>query len=181
VARSCLRGVIRVITGESIAMCYDRSVEKWHAVLCALRFHPIGARAADDVNGAAHDLARQTAAFAAQRAGLGRVRNASSLGSADSARRAGALKPRSRKPAAGQRRGASGELRLTLSENQSQYLLVEEAQERRAAGLDGRMETDRPAAALPAWRSTGIGVGEEEQILDVAFPAQACWCSRLPR
>ena len=41
------------------------AVEKWHAVLCALLFFiPSGAHAAEDLNGATHDLARQTAAFA---------------------------------------------------------------------------------------------------------------------
>jgi len=43
VARSCLRGVIRVITGESIAMCYDRSRgEMARGSLRAPVLHPIG-------------------------------------------------------------------------------------------------------------------------------------------
>ena len=106
------------------------AVEKWHAVLCALLFFiPWGARAAEDLNGAAHELARQTAAFAGPGEPVSvAYRNASSLGQAELGQARGAFEAALKE--AGLRVSdvaPVAELRLTLSENQSQYLLVEEA------------------------------------------------------
>ena len=153
------------------------AVEKWHAVLCALLFFiPSGAHAAEDLNGAAHDLARQTAAFA----GAGQpvsveYRNASSMGPAELGQARGAFEAALKE--AGLRIGGVApvaELRLTLSENQSQYLLVEEARkgDERQVWMAAWKRTAPAAAASPGMALDRKLVWEqEEQILDVAFPA----------
>ena len=153
------------------------AVEKWHAVLCALLFFiPWGARAAEDLNGAAHELARQTAAFA----GPGQpvsvaYRNVSSVGQAELGQARGAFEAALKE--AGLRVSdvaPVAELRLTLSENQSQYLLVEEA--RKGDERQVWMAAWKRAAPVAA-ASTGMALDrklvweQEEQILDVAFPA----------
>jgi hypothetical protein len=153
------------------------AVEKWHAVLCALLFFiPSGARAADDVNGAAHELARQTAAFAGEAEPVSvEYRNVSSLGSTDFGQARGAFEGALKE--AGLR--VSGvapvaELRLTLSENQSQYLLVEEARkgDQRQVWMAAWKRAEPPAAALPGMAlDRKLKWEQEEQILDVAFPA----------
>jgi hypothetical protein len=66
------------------------------------------------------------------------------------------------------------ELRLTLSENQSQYLLVEEARkgDERQVWMAAWKRAEPAAAALPGMALDRKLVWEqEEQILDVAFPA----------
>jgi hypothetical protein len=153
------------------------AVEKWHAVLCALLFFiPSGARAADDVNGATHDLARQTAAFT----GPGQpvsvdYRNVSSLGPAGIGQTRGAFEAALKE--AGLRVSdvaPVAELRLTLSENQSQYLLVEEARkgDERQVWMAAWKRAEPAVAALPGMALDRKLVWEqEEQILDVAFPA----------
>ena len=153
------------------------AVERWHAVLCALPFLiPSGAQAADDLNGAARDLARQTAAFAGPGEPVSvEYRNASSLeptqlgqarGAFEAALREAGLRVADLAPVA--------ELRLTLSENQSQYLLVEEARkgDQRQVWMAAWKRT-KPATAAPP----GVALDrnlvweQEERILDVAFPA----------
>ncbi len=153
------------------------AVKRWHAVLCALPFFiPPGAHAAEDLNGAAHDLARQTAAFA----GAGEpvsveYRNVSSLGPAEFGQARGAFEAALKE--AGLRVSdvaPVAELRLTLSENQSQYLLVEEARkgDERQVWMAAWKRAEPAAAALPGMALDRKLVWEqEEQILDVAFPA----------
>jgi hypothetical protein len=153
------------------------AVKRWHAVLCALPFFiPSGAHAAEDLNGAAHDLARRTAAFA----GAGEpvsveYRNVSSLGPAELGQARGAFEAALKE--AGLRVSdvaPVAELRLTLSENQSQYLLVEEARkgDERQVWMAAWKRTEPAAAALPGMALDRKLVWEqEEQILDVAFPA----------
>jgi hypothetical protein len=60
-------------------------VKRWHAVLSALLFFlPRGAAAAEDLSGAARELARKTAAFAGRGEPVSASwRNVSSLGSSD--------------------------------------------------------------------------------------------------
>ena len=153
------------------------AVEKWHAVLCALLFFiPSGAHAADDVNGAAHDLARQTAAFT----GPGQpvsvdYRNVSSLGPTGIGQARGAFEA-ARKEAGLRVSDVApvAELRLTLSENQSQYLLVEEARkgDERQVWMAAWNRVEPAAASLPGMALDRKLVWEQqEQILDVAFPA----------
>jgi len=152
------------------------AVEKWHAVLCALLFFiPPGAGAAEDLNGAAHDLARQTAAFAGSGQPVSvEYRNISSLGPADLGQVRGAFEAALKE--AGLRVSdvaPVAELRLTLSESQSQYLLVEEASkgDERQVWM-AAWKRAAPAAALPGVALDRKLVWEQaEQILDVAFPA----------
>ena len=153
------------------------AVEKWHAVLCALLFFiPSGAHAADDVNGAAHDLARQTAAFAGPGEPVSvEYRNVSSLGPAGIGQARGAFEA-ARKEAGLRVSDVApvAELRLTLSENQSQYLLVEEARkgDERQVWMAAWKRAAPAAAASPGMALDRKLVWEqEEQILDVAFPA----------
>jgi hypothetical protein len=153
------------------------AVKGWHAVLCALLFFiPPAAHAAEDLNGAAHELARQTALFA----GPGQpvsvaYGNASSLGSAELSQARGAFEAALKE--AGLRIGdvaPVAELRLTLSENQSQYLLVEEARkdDERQVWMAVWKRAGPAAAASPGMALDRKLVWEqEEQILDVAFPA----------
>jgi hypothetical protein len=153
------------------------AVEKWHAVLCALLFFiPSGAHAAEDLNGAAHDLARQTAVLAGPGQPVSvEYRNVSSLGPVDFGQARGAFEAALKE--AGLRVSdvaPVAELRLTLSENQSQYLLVEEARkgDERQVWMAAWKRAEPAAAASPGMALDRKLVWEqEEQILDVAFPA----------
>jgi len=106
------------------------AVKGCHAVLSALLFLlPLDAQAADDLGGAARELARKAAAFA----GRGETvsvswRNLSGLPSGDLAQARSIFEPALRDSGARLLdSGAAVDLRVTLSENQSQYLLVAEA------------------------------------------------------
>jgi hypothetical protein len=153
------------------------AVKRWHAVLCALLFFILpAAHAAEDLNGAAHDLARQTAAFAGEGEPVAvEFRNASSLGPVEFGQARGAFEAALKE--AGLRVGGVApvaELRLTLSENQSQYLLVEEARkgDERQVWMAAWKRAEPAAAASPGMALDKKLVWEqEEQILDVAFPA----------
>jgi len=153
------------------------AVKRWHAILCALLFFiPSGARAAEDLNGAAHSLARQTAAFAGPGQPVSvEYRNVSSLGAAELGQARSAFEAALKE--AGLRVSdvaPVAELRLTLSENQSQYLLVEEARkgDERQVWMAAWTRAAPVAAALPGVALDRRLVWEqEEQILDVAFPA----------
>jgi len=106
------------------------AVKRWHAVSAALLFclQP-AARAADDLAGATRELARKTAAFAGRGEPVSVAwRNVSSSGAAaySQARSAFELALRD----LGNRVtevAPVAEIHLTLSENQTQYLIVEEA------------------------------------------------------
>jgi hypothetical protein len=153
------------------------AVKRWHAGLCALPFFILpAAHAAEDLNGAAHDLARQTAVFAGEGEPVSvEYRNASSLGAAELGQARGAFEAALKE--AGLRVSdvaPVAELRLTLSENQSQYLLVEEARkgDERQVWLAAWKRSEPAAASLPGMALDRKLVWEqEEQILDVAFPA----------
>ena len=130
------------------------AVEKWHAVLCALLFFiPSGARAADDVNGAAHKLARKTAAFAGEGEPVSvEYRNVSSLGPAELGQARGAFEAALKE--AGLRVSdvaPVAELRLTLSEKRA----------RATSGGFGWPRGSGPHRQPPcrAWRSTGSWCG----------------------
>jgi hypothetical protein len=151
------------------------AVKGWPAVFTALLFFlPTAATAAQDLSGAARELARKTAAFAGRGDTVSvTCRNAASerpgaLGELRSAFEA-ALQE------AGLRLGDAGgavEARLTLSEDQSQYLLVEEARkgdERQVwiASWKREAAANRSPARLTldkrrVWE-------QDEQILDAAF------------
>ena len=151
-------------------------VKRWHAVLFALPFFfPPGATAADDVGGAARELARKTAGLVGKGASVAITwRNLSSLESTavqaraafESALQDAGVRLSDNSPAA--------EARLTVSENATQFLLVEEAS-----------KGDEHQVWLTFWKRSGMltaptpGITlekkllweQDEQILDVAFPA----------
>jgi hypothetical protein len=104
-------------------------VKRWLAAPAALLlFFPAAAAAAQDSSGAVRELARRTAVFAAKGDTVAvTCHNLSSQLPAALAELCGAFTAALRE--AGLRSGGSGavEAQLTLSEDQSQYLLVEEA------------------------------------------------------
>lgn len=132
------------------------------------------AGAADDLNAAARELAQKTATFAGRGEPVSLAwRNLSSLTPAESANARAAFES-SLKSAGGRVSEVAPlvETRVTISQNQSQFLLVEEARkgdDRQVWFADWKRaptETAAPRATLEkklAWE-------QEEQILDVAFP-----------
>lgn len=146
------------------------------AVLCALwMFLPRGAPAADSVDGAARELAWKTASFAGKGEPVALTwRNQSSLASPEAGRARAVFEAAFREAG-----GAFGEtasavdVRLTVSENGTDYLLVEEARkgDQRLVWLAAWKRADTlPAAALTATLEKKLVWEQDEQILDVAFP-----------
>ena len=131
--------------------------------------------AADDLKSAARELARKTVAFA----GAGQLvsvawRNLSSLGSAELADARDAFGP-AFKAAGGIASDAAGavEARITISENASQYLLVEEVRrgdERQVWLAPWNRAAASPALAPGAALEKRLVWEQDEQILDAAFP-----------
>ena len=153
------------------------AVKGWPAALSALLyFLPPVATAADDANGAARELARKTAAFAGRNESIMAVwRNISSLPSPEFSRTRMAFEA-ALKDAGGRltETSASIEARLTLSENRTQYLLVEEVRK----GEDRQVWiASWTRAAPPSLTATAIRIDkklvweQEEPMLDIAFPA----------
>src|ERR1700678_4353143 len=151
------------------------AVKRWYAVLSALLLLAPGARAADDLNGAAVILARKTAAFAGRGEAIAvSYRNISSLGAAELAQTRTAFEAALRD--AGCRpvdSAAVTEARVSISENAAQYLMVEEARK----GEDRQVwiaSWARAPAALA--KSGGVALDRKqvwqqaEPILDIAFP-----------
>jgi hypothetical protein len=158
------------------------AVKGWQAVLAAVIaaiLLPIsGASAADDLNAAATTLARKTAAFAGRGETVAiAYKNVSSLAPAEwtGVRTAfeSTLRDAGARPADSSAGVGAVEVRLTVSETPSQYLLVAEARRgddkqvwfaswNRTAG-----EPVKPSGVSldlkPVWRQT-------EQILDIGFP-----------
>jgi hypothetical protein len=156
------------------------AVKRWHAVLSALLFFiPPGAIAADDVGGAARELARKTAAFLGKGAQVAVTWHtvsspepASLEAAAGQARTAfeGALEE------AGLRMGEvapAAELRMTVSANAAQFLMVEEAAKGEEHQVWIAWWKRGEGAAAPA---RGVGIEkklvweQDEEILDIAFP-----------
>jgi hypothetical protein len=139
------------------------AVKEWLRFFCALLFLlPSGASAADDLGGAARELARKTAAFAGRGESVSvSWRNISSLPPGDLAQARAAFEGALRESGARAAEGGTVEIRITLSESQAQYLLVGEA----------RKGDDRQAL-IAAWkRPTGnaasapAGVALERRLL----------------
>ncbi len=171
-------------------MCYDRGVNRWLAVFSALLvLLPRGAQAADDLNGAVRELARKTVAYAGRGEPVSLAwRNLSTLTAAEFDQVRAALEVALREVG-----GRASEIapvvegRITVSENQSQVLLVEEARK----GDDRQVwiaSWKRNAAAAPSaagmWLEKKLVWQQEEQILDVALstegtlvlsPSQLTW------
>jgi hypothetical protein len=151
------------------------AVKGWYAALSALLLLASGARAADDLNAAATTLARQTAAFAGRGEAVSlSYRNISSLGSAELGQMRiafeAALREAGGRPADSP---AAAEARISLSENVSHYLLVEEARK----GDDRQFWfASWPRAANPLTKPGGASLDRKqvwqqpEPILDIAFP-----------
>jgi len=152
------------------------AVKRRHVVFSALLFLSWSARAADDAGGAARELARRTAAFAG-RGSLVAItwHNLSSLDSAAAGLARAAFE------GALQEAGVhlsdiapAADLQITLSESASQFLLVAEA----TKGDERQVWVASWKRSAPgAQASTGVVLEkklvweQEEQILDVAFPA----------
>jgi len=151
-------------------------VKGWLAALSALLFFlPPATRAAEDSNGAARELARKTVLFAGRgEAVMAAWRNASSLGSPEFARARAAFET-ALKDAGGRLSdsAAAAEAHLTLSENRTQYLLVEEVRkgDERQVWIAAWNRAGAPPLTAPAIRLDKKLVWEQEEaILDVAFP-----------
>src|SRR5438445_10931494 len=131
-----------------------RGVTGWRALMILL---PAVACAADDPAGAARDLARRTAGFAGRGEAVTLAwRNASSLGAVELGQVRAAFENALKD--SGSRisdQPASVEAHLTLSENSSQYLLVEEARkgEDRQVWIAG---WKRGQAATPSTRGVSL-------------------------
>ena len=155
------------------------AVKGWHAAVSALLFFiPPGATAAEDLNGAARELARKTAIFAGRGAPVSVTwHNVSSLPPAEFGQAGAAFAAALAE--AGLRVGEAApaaELRVTLSEAPTQYLLVEEAR-----------KGDERQVWIAAWKRSepaplpGPGITldkklvweQDEPILDIAFPGAA--------
>jgi hypothetical protein len=152
-------------------------VKGCRAALAALLLSILPAvNAADDLNGAVRELARKAAAFAGASQPVSvEWRNLSSLGPADlaqartafeSALRQGGIRMGETEPAAG--------VRLTLSENPSQYLLVGEGRkgEEHQVWIAAWNRRGPAAVSAPGMSLERKLVWEQdESILDIAFPA----------
>jgi len=153
------------------------AVKGWPAALSALLFFlPPGATAAEDSNGAARELARKTVVFAGRGEPVLAVwRNVSSLGSPEFAQVRTAFET-ALKDAGGRLSDLAplAEAHLTLSENRSQYLLVEEARkgEERQVWIASWNRSAAPSlTALAITLDKKLVFEQDEPMLDVAFPA----------
>lgn len=151
------------------------AVKGWYAAWAALLvLCPPRAKAADDPGSAARELAAKTAAFAGTEAVSLVWRNVSSLGSTESGQARSAFEAALRQDGGRIVESSAVEVRLTLSENPTQYLMVAEVR-----------RGDEKQVWIAAWPrrensgKTPAGVSldrklvweQDEQILDVAFPA----------
>ena len=139
------------------------AVDGWHAVAAAFLLQAVlrgvlvaalapvlPAAAAEDLNGAARELARRTVEFAGKGEGLALAwRNVSSMSPPEAARGREAFEAALREAGCTVNEAAWGaEARLTLSENQSDYLLVEEAR-----------KGDERQVWIASWKRGGAAAG----------------------
>jgi hypothetical protein len=151
-------------------------VKRWYAVLSALLFFfPVSATAADDVGGAARELARKTAAFAGKGAAVAVTWRKNSTPDVVAAQARSSFETALQE--AGLRVseiGPAAELRITISENTAQFLLVEEAVkgDEHQVFIAFWKRSEAPSAPAP-----GVSLEkkllweQDEPILDVAFPS----------
>jgi hypothetical protein len=153
------------------------AVKGCHAVLSALLFLILpAAEAAEDLHGAARELARKTAVFGKVDPAAVLWRNVSSLGSAELAQARGAFEAALQE--AGSRNGAAPSLavHITLSQNPAQYMLVEEVQagDEREVWIAAWKRTDAARNSAPGMSLLSKLVWEQDEpILDVAFLGDA--------
>ncbi|HUP03185.1 MAG TPA: hypothetical protein VMU19_04315 [Bryobacteraceae bacterium] len=135
-----------------------------------------GLWAADDLAGAARELARKTAAFAGPGAAVSVTwRNVSSLGSAEMADARDAFDP-AFKSAGGALGDASSpvEAHITVSENASDYLLAEEVRkgdEKQVWFATWKRAAAAAVSAAGAVLEKKLAWEQDDPILDAAFPA----------
>jgi hypothetical protein len=152
------------------------AVKGWYAVSSALLFFlPPFATAAEDLNGAARELARKTAAFARRGEPVAVTwRDISSLGPTMLAQAQRAFETALRD--SGSRIGGAApgaEIQITLSQNQSQYLLVEEARkgDERQVWMAVWPRPGRASGSAPSVILESRQIWEQDEpILDIAFP-----------
>lgn len=146
-------------------------MKAWHAAIAALVFLiPQASTAADDLAGAARELARKTSAW-----NRGPVtatyRNLSSLPDTQLT----VARQEFERAVAGSPEGAPIEARITLSENVSQFLLVEEARhgDENQVWIASWPRAERPPASGNAVTLEKRLVWEQDEpILDLAFAAE---------
>jgi hypothetical protein len=147
------------------------AVNGWHAAVAALLFLiPRFSAAAEDLPGAARELARKTAALSGARGPVAvSYRNLSSLPDSELAQVHREFE--NALPGAGEG-PAPVEARLTLSENAAEYLLVEEVRKGEEAQVwIASWKRAGTAAATPGLALDRRLVWEQDEpILDVAFP-----------
>ncbi|MGP8245234.1 MAG: hypothetical protein ACLQVN_12040 [Bryobacteraceae bacterium] len=154
------------------------AVKGWHAVLAAAWIVvPARAWAADDVAGAARELAAKTALFAGAGATVSvSYRNLSSLGPAQLEQARAGYEAGLRQ--VGMRLGDGGavEAQISLSENGSQYLLIADlhkGDDRQVAMAAWKRGPGAKPAGSSAWIERKVVWEQEEQVLDAAFPGDA--------
>jgi hypothetical protein len=154
------------------------AVKGWHALLAAAWILvPARAWAAEDVAGAARELAAKTALFAGAGATISAsYRNLSSLGPAPLEQARAGYEAALRQ--VGMRLGDGGtvEAQISLSENGSQYLLIADLRkgdDRQVAMAAWKRGPGAKPADSAAWIERKVVWEQEEQVLDAAFPGDA--------
>ena len=153
------------------------AVKGWHAVVPALLFfNPTSADAADDLGGAARELARRTAGFAGRGEPVSVAwRNLSSLSPVELGQARSAFEAALKEAGVRVLDAAAVEARVTLSENQAQFLLVEEIRrgEERQVWIAGwnRAGAGKPTTSVTMRKK--LIAQQEDPILDVAVAAGA--------
>jgi hypothetical protein len=153
------------------------AVKGWPAVLAALLFFlPRYAWSADDPAGAARELARRTAAFAGTGALVAVAwRNVASLDSATAGQARAVFETTLEEAGVRVSEIAPAvEVEITLSENGSQYLMVEESrkgEERQVWIASWKRGAPSAAPAQGVALEKKLVWEQDEAILDVAFPA----------
>ncbi|HWB84895.1 MAG TPA: hypothetical protein VG675_12190 [Bryobacteraceae bacterium] len=152
------------------------AVKGRYAALSSLLFLiPHAASASEDLKDAARNLAQRTIVFAGRGEAVSLVfRNVSSLGSPESEQARSAFEAALQAGGSRIQPQAAVQIRLTLSENQTQYLLVEEIRrdDQQNVWIAAWKRAETQPAAMPAvalekklvWR-------QDEPMLDVAFPS----------
>jgi hypothetical protein len=154
-------------------------VKGWYAACLSLLFwiqHP--ARAAEDLNGAARELARKTAVQAKSEPVVTTWRDLSSLGSPVLAQARGTFETALREAGGHSGEPAAVEAQITLSENQAEYLLVEEihkGEERQVWIASWKRASNGTAAGSAAVLEKRLVWEQDEQILDVAIAGDLIW------
>jgi len=154
------------------------AVKGWHAVLAAACILvPAKAQAADDVAGAARELAAKTALFAGAGATVSAsYRNLSPLGPAQLEQARASFEAALRQVGMRLGQGGAVEAQVSLAENGSQYLLIADLRkgdDRQVAMAAWKRSPGAKPAGSAAWIERKVVWEQEEQVLDAAFPGDA--------